>query len=213
VLDLKNWKITLPVGDSGDPKEVKQPDLATFSVHPWFTVNAACDGVVFRAAVNGTTTSGSKYPRSELREMDGSDDASWSSTSGTHTLVVREAFTHLPHGKPQVVGAQIHDSSDDVQVFRLEGTNLYLTNGDTTHYKLVTDNYQLGTPFEAKFVVSNGKIKAYYNGRLQSTLSKAFSGAYFKAGAYTQANCDNSSPCSAANYGEVNIYNISATHS
>jgi hypothetical protein len=213
VLDLTNWKLTLPTGSEEKPTEVKQPDLKTFSVNPYFVV--AGDGVQFRAPVNGVTTSGSGYPRSELREMtdDGTSNASWSSTSGTHTLVVRESFDHLPADKPQLVGAQIHDADDDVSVFRLEGSNLYVTDGDTAHHKLVTSSYKLGTVFEAKFVVSDGQVRAYYNGVLQTTISNDFSGAYFKAGAYTQANCDNSSPCSDSNYGQTTIRSVTVTHS
>ncbi|QNE17653.1 alginate lyase [Kribbella qitaiheensis] len=213
VLDLTNWKVTLPTGSAGSPTEIKQPALATFSVDPYFTVVG--DAVQFRAPVNGVTTSGSSYPRSELREMtsNGSANASWSSTSGTHTLVVSESFDHLPAGKPQLVGAQIHDAADDITVFRLEGSSLYITNGNTTHYKLVTSSYTLGTVYEAKFVVSGGQVKAYYNGVLQTTISKSFSGAYFKAGAYTQANCTNSSPCAESNYGQTTIHNVTVTHS
>ncbi|WP_410813905.1 polysaccharide lyase family 7 protein [Micromonospora sp. 067-2] len=215
VLNLTNWKVTLPTGASESPTEIKQPALDSFQVSPWFTTASNCQAVQFRAAVNGVTTSGSGYPRSELREManNGSSNASWSSTSGTHTLVVDEAFTTLPSTKPQLVGAQIHDSEDDVTVFRLEGSSLYITNGDTTHHKLVTSNYQLGTRFQAKFVVSGGQIKAYYNNVLQTTITKSFSGAYFKAGAYTQANCSNSSPCSSSNYGQTLIYGLSLSHS
>ncbi|MGH3545604.1 MAG: polysaccharide lyase family 7 protein, partial [Mycobacteriales bacterium] len=216
VLDLKNWKLTLPTAASGDkPQEITQPDLATYAGPPWFEVAPSCDAVAFRAAVDGATTSNSGYPRSELREMseDGSTEASWSSTSGTHTLVVTEAFTKLPEGKPHLVGAQIHDSKDDVTVFRLEGSSLYITNGDDTHYKLVTSDYVLGTKFEAKFVVSGGQVQAYYNGALQATLPASFSGGYFKAGAYTQANCENAALCSSDNYGEMLIYSLSATHS
>ncbi len=215
VLNLTNWKETLPTGPSEDPTEISQPELATFSSDPYFTVAQSGTAVQLRAAVNGVTTGGSGYPRSELREMknNGADEASWSSTSGTSTLTVKEAFTHLPSTKPQVVGAQIHDSSDDITVFRLEGSSLYITHGDDTHYKLVTSSYALGTPYEAKFVVSGGQIKAYYNGTLETTISYSGSGNYFKAGAYVQANCTNSSPCGSTNYGEVDIYSLSVTHS
>jgi hypothetical protein len=143
----------------------------------------------------------------------GSASAGWSSTSGTHTMVLKEAFTKLPAGKPQVVGGQIHDASDDISVFRLEGSNLYVTNGNDPHFQLVTSDYVLGTAFEAKYVVSGGVIRAYYNGRLVATISKDFSGAYFKAGAYTQANCQDASPCSSGNYGEVLVYSLRVTHS
>ncbi|MEH1168699.1 polysaccharide lyase family 7 protein [Micromonospora sp. CPCC 205539] len=215
VLNLTNWKITLPTGASESPTEVKQPALDTFQVSPWFVTADSCRAVQFRAPVNGVTTSGSGYPRSELREMtnNGTSNASWSSTSGTHTLVVDGAFTALPAGKPHAVIAQIHDGDDDVTVFRLEGSSLYVTNGDTAHHKLVTSNYQLGTRFQAKFVVSGGQVRAYYNNTLQTTIGRSFSGAYFKAGAYTQANCTNSSPCSSSNYGQTLLYGVTATHS
>lgn len=214
VLNLTNWKVTLPTGSSGSPTEIKQPALDTYTIDPYFKATSSCDGVQFQAPVNGVTTSGSSYPRSELREManNGSSNASWSSNSGTHTLVIEQAITALPNTKPHVVAGQIHDSSDDVTVFRLEGSSLYVTNGNTTHHKLITSSYVLGTRFQAKFVVSGGQIKAYYNGLLQTTLSKSFSGGYFKAGAYTQANCSNSSPCSSTNYGQVIIYSVTVTH-
>jgi hypothetical protein len=214
ILNLANWKETLPTGSDESPTEIKQPALATYSADPWFTPDTACDGVQFRAAVNGVTTSGSGYPRSELREMtgSGSDEASWSTSSGTSTMVIDEAVTHLPATKPQVVVGQIHDADDDVTVFRLEGSKLYVTKGDDTHYKLATDGYQLGTRFQVKFVAGGGQIKAYYNDTLVTTIKIKSSGDYFKAGVYTQANCGNSSPCAATNYGESVIYGVTVTH-
>jgi hypothetical protein len=210
--------VTLPVDDPDQfgtqPLEITQPMLAGYRLDPWFVGTTACDGVRFRSAVNGAHTTNSSYSRSELREMTdgGAANAGWSSTSGTHTMVIDEAITHLPNAKSHVVAGQIHDADDDVIVFRLEDTSLYLTKGDDTHAKLITDSYTLGTKFQAKFVVGNGKVEAYYNGVLQTTLTKSFSGAYFKAGVYTQANCNNSTPCDDTNYGEVVIYHLSVSH-
>lgn len=214
VLDLTNWYIGLPVGEEESPTNVEQPELATFAIDPWFVATPDCEAVRFRAAVTGVTTSGSNNPRSELREMtnNGETKASWSSTEGRHTMVIDEAVTAQPTGRPHVVAGQIHDADDDVTVFRLEGTKLYITDGDTTHHKLVTENYALGTRFQAKFVVEDGQVDVYYNGALQTTLTKSFTGAYFKAGAYTQANCGNASPCSDDNYGQVEIYGLTVTH-
>ncbi|UUU19150.1 polysaccharide lyase family 7 protein [Streptomyces sp. DSM 40750] len=215
VLDLTNWKLTLPTGEDEDPTEMTQPELATFSAMPWFRAESGCDAVGFRAAVNGVTTGGSNYPRAELREMTdgGEDEAEWSTTDGTHTLVVREAFTALPEERPYLVGAQVHGGDDDVTVFRLEGSSLYITDGDDRHHHLVTDDYELGTEFEARFVAEDGDIDVYYNGRLETTISHDGDTNYFKAGAYTQANCDNSEPCTDDNYGEVRISHLEVTHS
>jgi hypothetical protein len=212
----KAWKLQLPLpNSSGSPLEVKQPALATYDKAPWFTTTSDCAAIRFRAAVNGATTSNTGYPRSELREMtaNGSGNAGWSSTNGTHTMVVDEAVTHLPAGKPHIMAGQIHDETSDVTSFRVEGSNLYVTSYNTPHYKLVTSNYKLGDRFQGKFVVHDGRVNVYYKGTLQATIAADFSSGYFKAGAYTQANCNNSSPCNTSNYGEVSLYNVTVTHS
>ncbi|MFT2017584.1 polysaccharide lyase family 7 protein [Streptomyces sp. 796.1] len=214
VLNLRDWKVTLPIGKDEHPTEIFQPELDGYAKKPYFTVTDSGRAVRFRAPVNGVTTSGSSNPRTELREMErgGGDETEWSSTSGKHTLTVREAFTHLPKDKPHVVGAQIHGGDDDVTALRLEGTKLYITKGDTTHHHLITDKYKLGTVFKLTYVVSKGKVKIYYNGKLETTLKHSDSSNYFKTGAYTQANCKNSKPCSASNYGEVEIRDVRVRH-
>jgi hypothetical protein len=171
--------------------------------------------VIFRAHTGGATTSGSGYPRSELREMtnNGATNASWSSGSGTHTMEIDQAITHLPDLKRHIVAGQIHDGGDDVIVFRLEGSKLFIDiNGDDG--PTLTGNYVLGTRFKVKFVVSGNQTRCYYNDTLMYTLNQSYSGAYFKAGAYTQSSCTgtpgSSESCSA--YGEVVIYNVTVSH-
>jgi hypothetical protein len=213
ILDLSRWKLTLPTGSAHRPMQILPLDLGQMLGSPFFQTNPTCNGVVFRAPVTGVTTPGSHYPRSELREMaDESAPAAWSSTVGTHWLVVYEAFTALPRGKPELVGAQVHDATEDISVFRLEGTHLWITNGNNPHYQLITDHYELGTIFAAGYLVANGQIGAYYNGKLVAQINRAFSNAYFKAGAYTQANCTNA-PCDPNNFGETVIYALTTGHS
>lgn len=218
VLDLTNWKLQLPIAkDSDSIVEIKQPQLATYSKDPYFvTKSKSCsDGVQFRAPVNGAHTSGSHYARAELREMtnNGKDNASWSSMIGTHTFTETIAFTTLPKVKPDLVGAQIHNATEDISLLVLRGTKLYISDGDNSKAKLVTDKYKLGTKVDMKWVVSGGVTKAYINGSLQLTINRAYDGAYFKAGAYPQASCDNSSPCSSSNYGSTTITKLAASHS
>ncbi|HEV7783540.1 MAG TPA: polysaccharide lyase family 7 protein [Chitinophagaceae bacterium] len=218
ILNLTNWKITIPVDgpDGGtNADEISQPQLAAYSIDPWFKNNATNTGVLFRAHTGGATTSGSGYPRSELREMtnNGTTNASWSSGSGTHTMEIDQAIMHLPVVKPHIVAGQIHDAGDDVIVFRLEGSKLFIDiNGDDG--PTLTSSYVLGTRFKVKFVVSNNQTKCYYNDVLKYTLNQSYSGAYFKAGAYTQSSCTgtpgSSESCSA--YGEVLIYNVTVSH-
>ena len=215
ILNLTNWKETLPIGKSGSPIEIIQPSLATYSNSPYFIVNDGCNGVQFRAPVNGVSTSNSNYPRSELREMSdsGTKNASWKTKSGVHTMFIDQAITAVPQIKKHIVVGQIHDASDDVIVIRLEYPKLFIdingVNGPT-----LDPDYVLGKRFTVKFIVSNGKINIYYNGSATPsyTLNKNGSGYYFKAGAYTQSNCTKETSCSSSNYGEVNIYNLWVQH-
>jgi hypothetical protein len=214
VLNLSNWKLTIPAGSAESPTEIKQPALATYAIDPWFKVGAG--GVLFRAPVNAVTTSGSDYPRSELREMtnNGQSNAAWSSTSGTHTMIIDQAILALPLQKRHVVAGQIHDASKDIIVIRLEGSSLFVdVDGNTA--KILDSNYTLGKRFTVKFVANGGKTKIYYNGSstVAYTLTKSYTKAYFKAGCYTQSNCTKETVCSASNYGEVVIYGLTVTHS
>jgi hypothetical protein len=216
-LDLTNWKLQLPVAKDADSiVEIKRPQLDTYTKDPYFvTKSKTCsDGVVFRAPVNGAHTSGSHYARTELREMtnNGKDNASWSSTVGTHTYTETIAFTALPKVKPDLVGAQIHNATEDISLLVLRGTNLYISDGDNSKAKLVTSSYKLGTKVDMKWTVSGGVTKAYINGALQLTINRAYDGAYFKAGAYPQASCDNSSPCKDSNYGSTTITKLAVSH-
>lgn len=217
ILDLRNWKITLPTGENETPSEIKQPQLSDFAQDPWFVSIPAQNAVRFRASVNGITTSGSNYPRSELREMtnNGRDKASWSSTSGTHSMIIDQAITALPDKKDQIVAGQIHDADNDIIVIRLERKNLYV-NANGENVATLSSNYLLGTRFTVKFLVRNGKTSIYYNGNQTPsyTLTKDFEGAYFKAGAYTQSNCSKevASNCNDQNYGEVVIFKLSVSH-
>lgn len=212
VLKLTNWKLTLPVNTSheGDPDEISQPELATYSSE-YFQLTAAKNGVIFRAHAGGATTSNSGYPRSELREMTngGKTKASWSNANGTHTLTIRQAITHVPVVKPEVVAAQIHDASDDVIMIRLEGAHLFVESGGE-NVGTLNAAYALGEPYTVKIDASGGRVKVAYNGELKVDIPKSGSGWYFKAGCYTQSNPKRGEDPNA--YGEVIIYSLAVTH-
>ena len=223
LLNLSAWELTLPIPEEDDednPKDIYQPELDSYSNSSYFYLNNAGNAVVFRAHAGGTTTSNSGYPRSELREMQpgysGSNPkASWSTNSGTHTMYIKQAITHLPEVKKHVVAGQIHDAGDDLIVFRLENKKLFVDlNGNDG--PTLTSNYNLGDVFEVKFVAHDGVVDVYYNDMQNvfwtyddSEASK--SGCYFKAGCYTQSNPSKGDSPSA--YGEVHIYDLSVSHS
>ncbi len=221
LINSKNWKLTLPVLGA---REIKQTALATYSSE-WMRLNDAGDGVVFKAPTDGGTTTNSKNPRSELREMtaDGKEHASWSTTAGVHTMDIEQSVDVLQAGsKPHVVVGQIHDANDDVTVFRMEGStngnrnvaSIWITKGDTTHGFLVTDAYRLGTKFRVGFQVAKGIISYTFNGRpVNFTLSKFTSGCYFKAGSYNQSGGNvTPMPNGESDYAQVTIYSLQVCH-
>lgn len=219
----RNWKLTLPTGKAGKPTEVKPPALATY-VDDWFHPNVAGDGATFIAPTDGVTTKNSRYPRCELRELnDDGSLAAWSSTSGAHSMEVELTVDTLPIGsKPHAVIAQIHDRSDDVCVFRLEGNTtgdrsvgkLWITDGNKPHGYDV-DEVRLGERIRVGFFVRNGIIRFTFNGATVAyEQRKAVTGCYFKAGCYNQSGgIVTRFPDGSADFAQVTIYNLHVDHS
>src|SRR4029078_12197451 len=101
VLDMSILKLTLPLDtpNPGQPDEVVAPQLATFVAPGIFQASDDATGVLFRAPCSGFTTSSSRYPRCEFREMrsGGKDATAWNTTDVTiHSLITSLAVTHVP---------------------------------------------------------------------------------------------------------------------
>lgn len=213
----KNWYLTIPVKDPGDgwAMEIEQPKLATYD-SKYFLLTDDHTGVRFRTWHGGVTTSGSKNPRTELREqaMDGKAHAAWSCTSGRHRMVVKGRVDRLTKVRPHVVIGQIHSATDDVTVFRVEGDKLWITNGDNPHGYLLDPAFALGRDYEIGFDVSGGVVSFLYNGKVVPyTVSSASTSNYFKAGCYLQSNPTSAPGESSEEFADVVIYSAVVTHS
>jgi poly(beta-D-mannuronate) lyase len=209
VINLGYWYLTLPTGQQGSPDTIQNPSLEKFT-NEFFRLNPSRDGVVFSARGDGVTTKNSHYPRSELREMNGGQKASWSNTTGSHTLDVCQAITKVPSTKPEVVAAQIHDAKDDVLQIRLEGTNLIVLYANGKSSAVLDPNYKLGTPYNVRITAANSKVDVAYNGQQKAQLPLAGSGWYWKVGAYVQSNASHGD---ATSEGEVTVYSLNCVHS
>jgi alginate lyase len=209
LIDTNDWYLTLPTGSKGKPDTIDGSKLASYH-SKFFALNESRDGIVFNAGADGVTTKNSHYPRSELREMDGSTKAAWSNKSGTHVFDVREAFTKLPEAKPEVVGVQIHDGKDDVMQVRLEGKKLMVQYNDGKSEAILDPDYQLGTPFDTRIIAADGKVDVLYNGEKKAELPLSGSGWYWKVGAYVQSN--GSKGDGASSEGEVTVYRADVKH-
>lgn len=196
-IDLRPWKLTLPVGK---PDEVR--DLAEFSSGHF---RRKPDGLVFRAPVEGATTKGSSYPRCELREH----GAAWSTSVGTHTMTIRQAILRVPSNKPHVVAGQIHDAKGDVIMIRLEGRKLFVEGGGK-NLGMLDSAYALGTEFSVRIVAAGGRIRVSYDGVEKVDIERRSEGCFFKAGVYTQSNLAKGDVAGEA--GEVRIRELSIAH-
>ena len=162
---------------------------------------------MFRAPCGGDTTKSSKYPRSELRELDrNGKPAAWSSDDDQpHFLKVELAITATPPKKQHVVCAQVHDAEDDVLMIRLEKRKLFVERNSTGDVTL-DENYELGKRVQVTLRASRGSIAVEYNGEQKLSWKTSRSGCYFKAGCYTQSNPARGDAAESA--GEVMIYRI-----
>jgi len=209
LIGLENWFLTLPVGPAGDPDSIDQPELLDYR-SDWFDLTPDGTGVVFRAPTGGVTTKNSKYPRSELREMNGEEKAAWSNTEGVHTLESRQAITKVPPVKPEVSATQIHDGGDDVMQIRLEGSTLVAQYADGEGQIVIDPDYRLGTPYDLRIVAADGRITVFYDGEQRAEIEQSGSSWYWKVGAYTQSNPERGDDPDAV--GEVVVYSLRIEH-
>lgn len=95
LFNLSNWDLQLPVSNgNGGVVVISQPALASYTSEYFYTNASDGNSMTFWAPINGAHTSGSSYPRSELREL---IDFNY---SGTHILSVNmTVFEVPPNGK------------------------------------------------------------------------------------------------------------------
>jgi hypothetical protein len=212
--EKKTWNIFK--NGRGKPVTEDNPDLDTFvrssNSKRAFMLNTAKTGIIMSSDSEGSHTPNSQNTRMELREMvaDGMDEAAWSTRQGRHQCEIVTQVDRLD-GNHMVIG-QIHggnEVNDDLTVFRLEGTSLWITKGNTAHGHLVTGSYHLGTKVTLKFDVdSSGVCTYHFNDSQVWTLQlPRDTKTYFKAGAYLQRKG------SAGSWGQVTLYKVTVTHS
>ena len=191
--ELSAWQLQLPIGSTGNPTTISNPQLATFTDAYFFT---GPDGAMDfdDPGVNCVTTPNSTHCRSELGEVN-----SWS-PSGTNTLSATLKVTNAA-GAP-VIG-QIHLASS-ISVRPL--VELYYNYKGNGHIEAGVEQCTAGgcenfTDFgpdptgEFSYVISysnGGQLSISINGGAPVSLSTPLLGdaGYFKAGDYGQIASD-----------------------
>jgi hypothetical protein len=226
--DLSNWKLTLPVDASGSMSgtAVEVKSLAGYQNSKYFYTGS--DGaMVFYAPVEGATTSGSSYARSELREMKGTEKAAWSLSTGgfmSATLEVDAAPNREGAGGKIIVG-QIHGQDDELVRLYWENGKLYFandragsSNSEVKFYFVNAAGQQPSVSLDERFSYtinakgSDLEVTVFADGQIYKSVTKINSvwqsdTFYFKAGAYLGANETNGS-----GYGQTSFYALNFNH-
>ncbi|MGB6220533.1 polysaccharide lyase family 7 protein [Haloferula sp.] len=225
VFDLTHWKLTLPVNASGAAEgkatEIQAAELADGYTNTGYFYSDKKGAMVFWCPVNGATTEGSKYCRTELREVidPNDDDVCWPA-SGTHILDARCRVSAVPSSKKVIIG-QIHSYSGKakplikLQFFknRVEALVKESPNKDKD-LKLTFADVGLGNDFDYQIKLDNGLLSISVNDEVQSVNvyesdpQWADQWFYFKAGSYVQ---DTDGP--ATEGGRVSFTKLMAAHS
>jgi len=223
--DLSHWKLTLPVdssgGTTGTAAEVSVAQLVAGYTNALYFYTGSDGAMVFWAPVTGATTSGSTFPRSELREMLDPSDTSVNWTGfGTHVMDAQCEVTQVPSTGKVIIG-QIHAFTGNAYpLIKLEYENGTIDalvkespNSDTdTHFPFANVvGLSNSITYEIKMV--DGLLSVTVNGARQSVnvfqTDPAWTNQtlYFKAGDYCQ---DNSG--SNAEGAGVSFYALTAGH-
>ena len=225
--DLSAWKLQT-LDQNLLFTEISASSLGTGYTSSLFYTDSTDGSIVFKVPSNGTPTSGSTYPRVELRQM--TNGANWVLNDPTlHYMTAQCKVLAVAQAKPQTIIGQIHGSStiNPSEMIKLRW-NGYLpkqcyvearfkTNDATfTEYGVtLATGLSLGDLITYTITMQNGTINCTVNGTTGSqtytpdvwTLTDAY---YFKAGNYLQYNPNSVSPPDpTVYYGQNQFYKLS----
>lgn len=201
--DLSAWKLQT-LDQSLSFTEIMASSLSTGYTSSYFYTNSSDGSMVFKVPSNGTPTSGSSYPRVELRQMTGG--ANWALTDPTeHYLTAQCKVMAVAQAKPQTIIGQVHGSESNSELLKIRWTGYqsgqcrvearYELNDATQAEYGVTlaDGLSLGDLITYTISMKNGTITCTVNNVSASqTYTPTYFGTtdayYFKAGNYLQYN-------------------------
>jgi len=212
--DLTNWQLQLPIADGSGVKQVQGSELITFASANFY-LNTSTNAMTFWAPENGAHTSGSLYPRSELRELaPGFPNGDWKAATGTHQMNVTLSVLKLPQDGSIVIG-QVH--ADGVSgscsvVLELEYTSgpliAHTRDSSCGNVQTTVGHSSVGAEIEYQVEVKNNQLTVKTNtGSTSTTTIHNTYPIYFKVGSYVQ-----DSASSSTQGGTVAVTKVSVSH-
>ncbi len=218
---LHSWKLTVPMdrngGGDGTALEIKN----LLGYESKYFYDAPDGAMVFVAPTNGATTSGSSYPRSELREMNGSLLSFWNlARGGTMTATLKaDQVPILNDGSDgRIIVGQIHGEEEELIRLYYDNDTVYFmndqagSNNQETKFTFKNANGQepdisIGEKFSYKIDAHSDtmKVDVFADGQIFSSISKINAvwqsdTLYFKAGLYLGVNELNGSGSGKASF-------------
>jgi PKD repeat protein len=212
--NLNNWYIQFPTVDGvltctnlASVDSATTTQLINGYTNPPYFYTGTDGSMVFWAPINGATTSGTAFPRSELRELINTNntDVNWI-PYGTHILNAQCKVLQVPPSTEEVIIGQIHAESGDalptVKVIydngKVHGTIKTNSNDDGSDFDFPTVTVGLSNTITYTIQLVNGLVTLVINSKtnsyniFQSDPTYTNETQYFKAGDYCQANsCTN----------------------
>jgi len=199
--DLTHYYLTLPDDDVSD---ISADDLEDGYEDKYFYTDSSDGAMTFYVPKDGGTTSGSSYPRAELREqcLPGNNEYNWDLTSGTHQINGQYEIGSSTTATYFII-QQIHNKNGPGKpLLKIRYNNGMLraeiksNSAGSSEVKTEMATVAKGEKFWLKVQVNNGYVKTYLNGvRYTNTYVADYWGDYlnfFKTGCYkTQDEDDN----------------------
>ncbi len=142
-IDLSHWKVTLPVAnEKGRPYEIVPPDIFDFASNevakPYMYIDSTKGAIVFHAMPTTSTTTNTKYSRSELREQmePGSNHVNWTFAQGGtmkgkisvedvsrdkngkyHKIIIMQIHGRLTNEQRELIGKKDNDAPPILKIY------------------------------------------------------------------------------------------------
>lgn len=222
--DLSHFYLGLPVdssgGTNGESASIPATQLVAGYSNALYFYTGTDGAMTFWAPVTGATTSGSSYPRSELRELlyPPSTETNWFAY-GLHTLNAQCKVLQVPSTGKVIIG-QIHGyTGAALPMVKIEYENgtMYGTvktnaNDDGSDYDFIFGNTSLSNTITYEITALNGLITIVINGVtnsmniFQTDTNWETNTLYFKAGDYCQDNTGTSNEGARVSFYSLSIY-------
>jgi len=173
LINLNNWSINLPTGNTKYPVEYG----------PFVLQDQ--NGLTLKTPCDGKTTKNSKFPRTELREMLNGKKAKWASGSGAHKFKGVYSVNRFTFIKPEICIFQIHDGTKDILQIIATPTHIKYKHNDI---KITLGSYTTNERFKIRCKVTQGTIHLKYNFNPPIRIPLNGTSLYFKTGNYLQSN-------------------------